>query len=455
MDNAQHIAIVGAGLVGCMLATLLARRGHRVSVFEKRQPPSDSAASGRSTHLVISTRGWRALEAIDAGPEVLPATTPLNGRRIHPADGGDELFQPYGQDGQAIFAIHRNTLNRILVRLCGRTPGVAMHFGRQCVGVDLEKGCIELADAQGEQREVVRADYIFAADGASSKVRELAGADGRIASTRTLEPFGYKEFTMHAPHATALAADAMHAWPRGAVSLFAFPNPDRSFTATLLAPFEGPDSFASLRTREDMARVFAARFPDVDPAPFFGELLGNPVNSLVTVRSAPWTLAGRLALVGDAAHAMVPFLGQGMNAGFEDCMVLVELLERHGDDFQAALGHYETLRKPHGDAVTTMSSAAFDELTRQISEPGFHLRKQLERMLHRLYPERFVPPYQLIAFTHVPYADVLHQIGELDAVTDELLRHADARSEQAATVESLIHSVISRLPRGNHADQTH
>jgi kynurenine 3-monooxygenase len=451
MDNAQHIAVVGAGLVGCLLATLLARRGHRVSVFEKRQPPADTGTSRRSTHLVISARGWRALEAIDAGPDVLPATMPLNGRRIHPADGGAEIFQPYGQDGQAIFAIHRHTLNRILVRLCARTPGVSMHFGQQCVDVDLENGCIELADAQGEGRVLVHADYIFAADGASSKVRELAGAQGRITSTRTLEPFGYKEFTMGARHASALVADAMHAWPRGEVSLFAFPNPDRSFTATLLAPFEGPDSFASLRTRDELARVFATRFPDIDPAPFFGELLGNPVNSLVTVRSAPWTLAGRLALVGDAAHAMVPFLGQGMNAGFEDCMVLVELLERHGDDFAAALGEYETLRKPHGDAVTSMSSAAFDELTRQISDPRFHLRKQLERTVHRLYPEHFVPPYQLIAFTHVPYADVLHKIGELDAVTDELLRHAPAHPEQAAATEALIHSIVSRLQGASHA----
>ncbi|MRW90063.1 FAD-dependent oxidoreductase [Duganella sp. FT80W] len=447
MKRPQHIAIVGAGLVGCMLATLLARRGHMVSVFEKREESATlTNSTGRSTHLAISARGWRAIEAIDAGPEVLRSALPLKGRRIHSANGMEQIFQPYGDDEQAIFAIHRNVLNRILARICASTAGVTMHFSHQCMHVDASGGVLELTNSLTGEGLTVQADYIFAADGAFSKVRERATGSTRIRSAVQFESFGYKEVTIPVATAASLEPDAMHAWPRGEVSLFAFPNPDRTFTATLLAPFKGPNGFTNICTAEDVERVFAQRFPDVAAGQLCAELLANPVNSLVTVRCTPWTIDGRLALLGDAAHAMVPFLGQGMNAGFEDCMAITEMLDQHDEDFRAVLSRYEQLRKPHCDAVTTMSANTFDELTKQVASAHFHLKKQLERTIHRLYPERFVPPYELIAFTHVPYAEVQRRIEQLDNIAEELVRRIGPQGMQDEnTVEHHIQTYITEL----------
>jgi len=447
MKRAQHIAVIGAGLVGCMLATLLARRGHTVSVYEKRLESSTKADStGRSTHLVISTRGWQALEAIDAKPEVLSAALPLKGRRIHPSGAADEIFQPYGDDNQAIFAIHRNALNRILARICASTAGVSVHYGRQCSGVDVAHGTVALTDVETGEPLEVQADFIFAADGAFSKVREHASAGASIRSDIKFETFGYKEVTIPAHAAGAFEPDAMHAWPRGDVSLFAFPNPDRSFTATLLAPFSGPDGLSNICTRRDVARVFKQRFPEVDPEAVAGELLANPINSLVTIRCTPWALTDRLALIGDAAHAMVPFLGQGMNAGFEDCMTVIDMLDKYDEDFRQVISRFEQVRKPHCDAVTTMSTDAFEELTKHVANPAFHLKKQLEREVHRLYPERFVPPYELIAFTHVPFADVHARIGRMDAIAEELMKRVGMeRIHDGTLVEQHIHALVSEL----------
>lgn len=421
----QSIAIVGGGLVGSALARMLARRGHHVDVFERRSDPcAESRPTGRSTHLVISMRGWRVLDAIGARSLVEPVTQALKGRRIHTLDKG-EIFQPYGDDDQSIQAIHRSALNRILARLCADTPGVTMHYGRRVAQVDAECGRIWLDEVDGEDFNEVVADWIFAADGAFSTVRQRLIQSERFNYSQSYEPFGYKELTIPEPLGCTLASDAMHAWPRGEVSLFAFPNPDGSFTATLLAPFDGPDGFASMRSGDDVRRIFAARFPDVDPEPLIQEVLQNPCSSLVSVRCAPWVIGGRLALIGDAAHAMVPFLGQGMNAGFEDCAVLCELLDRHNEDFAAVLPLYDALRRPNCDAVTTMSSRAFDELTRQVADPRFHIRKRLEQRIHDLAPERFVPPYEHIAFTHTPYAEVLENIGELDHLVSQLMRDPD------------------------------
>jgi kynurenine 3-monooxygenase len=447
MKRAQHIAVIGAGLVGCVLATLLARRGHTVSVYEKRPESATNADStGRSTHLVISTRGWQALEAIDAKPAVLSAALPLKGRRIHPSGGQDEIFQPYGDDHQAIFAIHRNALNRILARICASTAGITVHYGRQCSSVDVANGSVELTDVETGEHALVHADFIFAADGAFSKVREHASAGASIRSDIKFETFGYKEVTIPAPAAAALEPDAMHAWPRGNVSLFAFPNPDRSFTATLLAPFSGPDGLSNICTRRDVARVFKERFPDVDPESVAAELVANPINSLVTIRCAPWSLNNRLTLIGDAAHAMVPFLGQGMNAGFEDCMAVIEMLDKYDEDFRQVIANFEQIRKPHCDAVTTMSTDAFEELTKHVANPHFHLKKQLEREVHRLYPERFVPPYELIAFTHVPYADVHERIAQMDSIAEELVKRVGVEHvHDDALVAHHIHTLISEM----------
>lgn len=445
MKTHQHITIIGAGLVGCMLACLLARRGHKVSVFERRADPRiTSMSTGRSTHLVISERGWKALDALDLREEVLPVTLPLKGRRIHTLDQ-EQVFQPYGKEKQSIYAIHRNALNQILVNLAIQTPNISMHFSQRCVKVESKKGNIVLENVDTGVISEEKADRIFAADGAFSEVRMQMLRSERIDYSQVYESFGYKELTISAEHAVNLEQDAMHAWPRGKVSLFAFPNPDGSFTATILAPFDGEQGFASLSSRENITQLFAAQFPDVDPSSFVNEIINNPISSLASIRCTPWVFDNKVALVGDAAHAMVPFFGQGMNTGFEDCTVLAELLDQYDEDFDQALKKFESLRKPHSEAITTMSSRNFLELTEHIGDPKFHFKKKLEREVCNLYPQRYVSPYELIAFTHIPFEEAFKKINELEEITGELVKvNGFECSWDSQTVEQEIHALIGK-----------
>lgn len=422
MKSLQHVAIVGAGLVGCLLARLLALRGYRISLFEKRgELGTASASNGRSTHLVVSSRGWSAIEAIGAREAVLARSMPLSGRSVHMLDG-QRLRHSYAKDGSPIFAIPRGALNDILLELAVTTQGVTAYFGHQCVAVEAGAGRLtfELSGTGG--RRHVQADWIFAADGAFSAVRTHLQRRERLDFSQNFASFGYKELRLSAGQTDGFDLDAMHAWPRGRTSLFAFPNRDGTFTATLLAPFEGDNGFDSLHKREDVVRLFGTLFPDINADAVADEFFENPVSSLFSARCRPWTFAHRVALIGDAAHAMLPFLGQGMNAGFEDCMEIASLLEEYDEDFDAVLRSYEALRKPNCDAVTELSTRAFEELTVRIGDNLFGLRKLLEQRVSDLSGERLGSHYELIAFTHKPYVEALKRANELDAITAQVAK---------------------------------
>lgn len=445
---AQKIVVVGGGLIGCLLGRMLALRGHRVTIYERRENPNTVAIrGGRSTHLVISERGWRALDAIAASEGVRRHTIPLSGRRIH-LESGETVFQPYGQLGQEIHAIHRNELNRLLLELCTSTPGVEMKFKTRCRSIDTKfrKLCVE--DEATREINTVSFDRAFAADGAFSTLRSQMLTEKRLDYTQVYEKYGYKELSLPAAVVRQLSPDAMHAWPRGKISLFAFPNRDGSFTATVLAPVDGEIGFNSLRTKPEVSEIFKSRFSDIDLNSVVDEVIANPVSSLFSIRCSPWVFDKRLTLIGDSAHAMVPFLGQGMNAGFEDCTVLADLLEKYNEDFDEALSEFELLRRGNSEAVTEMSSRTFGELTERVGDPSFHVQKQVERTLSRLYPERFTPPYELIAFTHVPYAQVMQKIGELERISQIVLRKSSQITNwESSATDNHVRSVIAQIER--------
>ena len=445
----EKIAIVGAGLVGCMLGCLLARRGHDVTIFEKRNALKHSSDSAkRSTHLVVSSRGWKALNAIDASEEVVAASLPLRGRRVH-LDNGSEEFFPYGSAGQTIFAIPRSTLNEILLDRCAQTPGVDVRFDERCMGIDVVAGTLELERGSYGDTYRFQADRIFGADGAFSDVRRLVADIGGIRCEERFEVYGYKELTITPGFSTGLLPDAMHAWPRGEISFFAFPNKDSSFTATLIAPLDEAGGFKGIRSADDFVSVMSRSFSDVEPGGLIPDFIENPVSKLFSSRCSHWTVGDRVVLIGDAAHAMVPFLGQGMNAGFEDCMTVIDLLNEYGEDFSAVLGEFEDVRKGDCDAITQMSADNFLELTKYVSDKRFIQKKSLERRVQRLFPDRYVPLYELIAFSDLPYGEVLHRSKELSLLATRVMERLGSNElTDADELDRVIRSMIERNTNG-------
>jgi len=402
------VVVVGGGLVGPIAALFLARRGYTIDLYERSPDPNEQALKGgRSVHLVISERGWNAMRAVGVEDVVRAGTLPLRGRLIH-ALSGAMAFQPYGSEDQAIYAVERSRLNAILIRAAASHPGVTVHFAHSCERVDLEKCELEFSTPAG-QRVEVRAERILAADGAFSLVRSAMMKRGRFDYTQEYLPFAYKELVIPAGADGNFRVDpsGMHVWPRGSMLVTAFPNPNRSFTAMVMLPVEGERSFETVHTPADLAALFEHSVPDAVPLfpDLADEFFAHPPSNLVTIRCYPWTSGGKVALIGDAAHAMVPFLGQGVNAGFEDCTVLDQCLERHGDDWATAIDAYQQLRKPNCDAVTAMALANFTEIAERVGDPRFLLQKKIEQRIHALHPREFIGIYPMIAFTQIPYAE--------------------------------------------------
>jgi kynurenine 3-monooxygenase len=454
----EKIAIVGAGLVGCMLGCLLARRGHDVTIFEKRKNvlKSSHESAKRSTHLVVSSRGWKALDAIGASEEVIAASLPLRGRRVH-LDNGDEEFLPYGSAEQSIFAIHRLTLNKILLHQCLQTPGVDVRFDERCVDIDLATETLKIEHGNAGHTYRFQADRIFGADGAFSDVKRIIADIGGIRCEEHFEAYGYKELAITPRYSAHLIQDAMHAWPRGEISFFAFPNKDSSFTATLIAPLNDAGEFKDIDSAEAFESVMSHLFPDVKSGPLTQDFLENPVSKLFSSKCSNWTVGDRVVLIGDAAHAMVPFLGQGMNAGFEDCMTVMDLLNEHSEDFAAVFGKFEDVRKADCDAITQMSADNFFELTKHVSDKHFIRKKSLERLVQHLYPDRYVPLYELVAFSDLPYGEVLRRSKELSLLATQVIEYVGGNNlADSDELDHVIRLMIDRNANGGTCEaQTH
>ena len=445
LHAARAVNIVGAGLAGALLALLLARRGLRVTLYERRPDPRQAAPErGRSINLALAARGMRALERAGVMERVRPLLIPMRGRMVHEPSGHAAL-QPYGQhEHEVIFSVGRAALNRVLIEEAARHADVSVHFNQQCLGADMPAQRLRFRDqSSGATRDVALSPTI-ATDGAGSAVRASLAAAGLLSVREQWLEHDYKEFTVPPAAAGTLERHALHIWPRGGFMLIALPNTDGSFTATLFLAREGAQSFAALGTPQAVTEFFSREFadalrllPDL-PAQF----AAHPQGQLGTVHTAPWHLKGQVLLLGDAAHAIVPFHGQGMNAAFEDCSVLDELLARH-DDWQGLFGEFERSRRPNTAAIARMALENYTEMRDSVLDARFVRRKVIAMALERRFPGRFIPRYSMVMFhPEIPYAEALRR-GEVQA---QLLEQLDPGSGTEPDPALAARLIDERLP---------
>jgi kynurenine 3-monooxygenase len=426
MMQTRKITIVGGGLVGAMLSVMLSRRGYEVTVFEKRPDMRKvKIPAGRSINLALAQRGIHALKTAGLMPQVEPLLIPMAGRMLHDL-GHAEEFSPYGQrPHEVIYSVSRPLLNQVMLTAADTSPRTTLHFEHECIAVDLRDKKLELRNlADGSQR-THHFDILLATDGANSVVRDaIVRSAGGTWKTDWLD-HDYKELCLPAgPNGEyQLDKNSLHIWPRKGYMLIALPNLDGSFTVTLFLNKEGQPSFASLTERSAVHEFFSAQFPDVTRLipTLEDEFFGNPTGVLGTVRATRWASPdGNALLLGDAAHAIVPFHGQGMNAGFEDCGELLRLLDKHREDWAAVLPEFESIRRPNGDAIADLALENYITMRDSVLDPRFQLKKLLGFELERRIPDVFVPKYSMVMFRNIPY-HVVKKRGEQQEILLERL----------------------------------
>lgn len=421
--------LIGSGLAGGLLAAYLGRRGHEVELYERRADPREgNIVGGRSINLALSTRGIHALEQLGIADEVLRHAIPMPGRMIHPAGAGAKLvFSPYDRDPRNhINSIARATLNTTVIEAALRYPSVRVFFNHRCIGVDLDSATAHLTDSSqplnsSPSQRIASGDAIIGVDGAFSAVRQ--SMQKQIPNFQYDESYlahGYKELTIPpaADGSWRMEKNALHIWPRKSFMMIALPNPDGSFTCTLFWEFKGPRSFETTRTDDEIRQFFEEEFPDALPLmpTLLEDFRANPTGSLVTIRCAPWFYKDKVALVGDAAHAVVPFYGQGMNAAFEDCVVLDECLAAFPHNRDRAFAEYFQRRKENADALADLAVANFIEMRDKTASKTFRAKKQLDHFLEAMLPSIYLPLYTMVTFTRLPYAAAARRARIQDAI---------------------------------------
>ncbi|MBO0803413.1 MAG: FAD-dependent monooxygenase [Nocardiopsaceae bacterium] len=426
--SGERVAIVGSGLAGCLLATLLARRGIEVTVYERRPDPRVTGPErGRSINLAISARGLEALDQVGLRELALSRALPMHGRMVHSVTGepgrpaGKQSFRPYSADGsQAINSISRAELNLALLEAAASTPGVCLKFSSRLTGLDTDTGTLTFDAGSGPAE--AKADVVLAADGSWSVARRSVTFRPGFTFSQDYLEHGYKELTIPAVNGDfALDPDALHIWPRGSSMMIALPNLDRSFTCTL---FWTGEEFAALSAEPPAAIVghFRNVYPDVvDLMPTLAEDFAlNPVGSLATIRCWPWVHRGDgaiLALVGDAAHAIVPFYGQGANCALEDCVEIERCLSSAGGSWTEALPLYAERRKANCDAIAEMALDNFVEMRDKVNSPVFRAVTAGRHFLERRLPGRYVSQYELVSFSTMPYSRIRDRMRRQDRAT--------------------------------------
>ncbi|MCB0509406.1 MAG: FAD-dependent monooxygenase [Chitinophagales bacterium] len=446
----QNLVVVGAGLVGSLWACYLAKKGHQVKIFERRSDMRKTEMSaGKSINLAMSTRAWTAVEKLGLQDELLKIAIPMYGRMIHQEDLTLD-FQAYGKEGQAIYSISRGDLNIALMQEADKNDHIEFHFDEKCSKVNLDKREIRFKNAKTGEESNYTADAIFGTDGAFSAVRYQMQKTNLFNYSQQYLEHGYKELSIppKADGSHRLDKNALHIWPRKSFMLIALPNLDGSFTVTLFLQFKGEISFDRLNSDKEIMDFFTKFFPTaLEHMPdLLKEFKENPSASLVTVKCSPWHYKNA-CLLGDAAHAVVPFYGQGMNAGFQDCHVLDELLDQNPDNsWEEVFEKFSTLHSENGAAIADLAIRNFIEMRDSTASDSFLLRKKLERYLMEAFPNRYLSQYQMVSFTNLPYAYALRKGDQQTAFAEKLVKEYPEESlwkEQAflAKVEAWLNSL--------------
>ncbi|MEO8068125.1 MAG: NAD(P)/FAD-dependent oxidoreductase [Flavobacteriales bacterium] len=444
----SRITIVGGGLVGSLLAIFLAKRGHAVGVYERRgDPRKTDVYAGRSINLVVSHRGWTALRAAGVEQAVKEIVVPVYARMTHDRDGKLNRV-PYSIDNRAIYSVSRGELNRRLLSEAERMPNVKLHFDHKCVDVDLGNATCHFQTTDGPSE--VKADVVFGSDGAFSAVRAKMML-GRFTYSQEYIEHDYKEvaFPANADGTPKMDPQCLHIWPRRYFMMMGLANQDGGFTGTLFMPntaTQNAPGFDTVKSEERVRQFFTEHFADAMPIvpDLVQQYLRNPQSTLVIIRCNPWALNGKVALIGDAAHAIVPFYGEGMNAGYEDCKVLNDLLNEHGDDNWAEVLHrYSAARKPNGDAIADLSLRNFVEMRDLVADPKFLLRKKIEGHLQAKYPDQWLPLYSQVKFSDIEYRDAWREGLRHDRIMEQVLAMPDIETKwESEEVEKRVMELV-------------
>lgn len=437
-------------MVGSLWAVYLSKAGYKVKIYEARGDlRTTDISAGKSINLALSTRGWKAFKTVGVDKEIEKIAIPMYGRTMHDEEG-NLTFQPYGKEGQAIYSVSRAGINCKMMDIAEQYGDAEIFYHERCIGADLENGIVYLENTQTGERSEVQSDVVFAADGAFSGMRynAMQKLDRFQYSQKYIED-GYRELLLPANPDGSYKMDinSLHIWPRGRFMLIALANEDGSFTCTLFMPHENDaNSFSNLTSREKVENFFKTTFPD------FYEMMpdvadaweDHPLSSLAIIRCYPWT-HGKVALMGDAAHATVPFYGQGMNAGFEDCTVMWELMQEHGDDWTTIFQRYQESRKPNGDAVQDLSLDNYYVMRDYVADPEFLLQKRFEKRISELYPDDYIPLYSQVSFSHIPYAEAYKKGKEQDAYIKSIMKENDISGMiDNGEIDELIHDMMSK-----------
>ena len=444
-DKKKEITILGAGLVGSLLSIYLSRRGYNVSIYERRSDMRlQTMSAGRSINLALSDRGWRGLKGVGIENAIREVAIPMDRRIMHNVKS-ELTSQQYGEAGQNIYATSRGVLNCVLMDEAEKA-GTKIYFEHRCTDVNLEKATAQFSHE--DKVLSVQSHVLFSADGAFSA--------GRLAMQLHTDQFeysqhylqhGYKELLIPAGQQNSflMEKNALHIWPRGGYMLIALPNLDGSFTCTLFFPFKGENSFDSIKSEEQCDQFFQRVFPDAcklmpDVAKQFFQ---NPTGSLVTIKCFPWVHKDKVCLIGDSAHALVPFYGQGMNCGFEDCTILDQLMEKYGDDWTKILDEFQYSRKPNADAIAELALMNFVEMRDLVGSKEFLLRKKIEARIHEKYPQKWLPLYSQVTFSDIPYSIALANGLKQDQIMKKVMNISDIESKwDSKEIEELIINAI-------------